>query len=82
MLKVMAIVGTRPSSSALPGSSLGSISTVQHVLVHTGQNYDLTLNEVFFEDLGIRKPDHLLGVDTSSLGRVLGETLIRTDEVA
>jgi len=49
--------------------------------VHTGQNYDFTLNEVFFQDLGIRKPDHLLGVDTSSLGRVLGETLIRREAV-
>jgi UDP-N-acetylglucosamine 2-epimerase len=49
--------------------------------VHTGQNYDYALNEVFFEDLGIRRPDHLLGVDTSTLGHVLGETLIRTEEV-
>ena len=51
------------------------------VLVHTGQNYDYALKEVFFSDLAIRKPDHVLGVDTSSLGRVLGETLIRTEEV-
>ena len=42
------------------------------MLVHTGQNYDRQLNEVFFEELGIREPDHFLAVDTSSLGTVLG----------
>jgi UDP-N-acetylglucosamine 2-epimerase (non-hydrolysing) len=55
--------------------------TVNHVLVHTGQNFDYSLNDVFLEDLGIRTPDHLLGVDTSSLGRVLGGTLIACEEV-
>ena len=45
-------------------------STVEHVLVHTGQNYDHSLNQVFFDDLGLRAPDHYLDVDTSSLGRV------------
>ena len=81
MLKVMTIVGTRPELIRLSRVIARLDATVNHVLVHTGQNYDFTLNEVFFRDLGIRKPDHLLGVDTSSLGRVLGETLIRTEEV-
>jgi UDP-N-acetylglucosamine 2-epimerase len=81
MLKVMTIVGTRPELIRLSRVIARLDATVNHVLVHTGQNYDYTLNEVFFRDLGIRKPDHLLGVDTSSLGRVLGETLIRTEEV-
>jgi UDP-N-acetylglucosamine 2-epimerase len=81
MLKVMTIVGTRPELIRLSRVIARLDATVNHVLVHTGQNYDFTLNEVFFQDLGIRKPDHLLGVDTSSLGRVLGETLIRTEEV-
>lgn len=81
MLKVMTIVGTRPELIRLSQVITRLDATVNHVLVHTGQNYDFTLNEVFFQDLGIRKPDHLLGVDTSSLGRVLGETLIRTEEV-
>jgi UDP-N-acetylglucosamine 2-epimerase len=49
--------------------------------VHTGQNYDYSLNEVFFKDLGIRQPDHMLGVDTSSLGAVLGGTLIAAERV-
>jgi len=81
MLKVMTIVGTRPELIRLSRVIARLDATVEHVLVHTGQNYDFTLNEVFFRDLGIRKPDHLLGVDTSSLGHVLGETLIRTEEV-
>lgn len=81
MLKVMTIVGTRPELIRLSRVIARLDATVNHVLVHTGQNYDYSLNEVFFQDLGIRKPDHLLGVDTSSLGRVLGETLIRTEEV-
>jgi UDP-N-acetylglucosamine 2-epimerase len=81
MLKVMTIVGTRPELIRLSRVIARLDETVEHVLVHTGQNYDYTLNEVFFGDLGIRPPDHLLGVDTSSLGRVLGETLIKTEEV-
>jgi len=81
MLKVMTILGTRPELIRLSRVIARLDATVEHVLVHTGQNYDFTLNEVFFQDLGIRKPNHLLGVDTSSLGRVLGETLIRTEEV-
>jgi len=81
MLKVMTIVGTRPELIRLSRVIARLDVTVEHVLVHTGQNYDFTLNEVFFQDLGIRKPDHLLGVDTSTLGHVLGETLIRAEEV-
>jgi len=81
MLKVMTIVGTRPELIRLSRVIARLDTTVNHVLVHTGQNYDFSLNEVFFQDLAIRKPDHLLGVDTSSLGRMLGDTLIRTEEV-
>jgi UDP-N-acetylglucosamine 2-epimerase (non-hydrolysing) len=81
MLKVMTIVGTRPELIRLSRVIVRLDTTVDHILVHTGQNYDYTLNQVFFEDLGIRKPDYSLEVDTSSLGRVLGETLIRTEEV-
>ena len=81
MLKVMTIVGTRPEIIRLSQVITRLDATVEHVLVHTGQNYDYSLNQVFFDDLGIRPPDHQLGVDTTSLGRVLGETLIRTEEV-
>lgn len=80
-LKVMTVVGTRPELIRLSRVLARLDETVDHVLVHTGQNYDYTLNQVFFDDLGIRQPDHMLGVDTSSLGHVLGETLIKTEEV-
>ena len=81
MTKVMTIVGTRPEIIRLSRVIARLDATVDHVLVHTGQNYDHTLSEIFFEDLDLRRPDHYLNVDTSSLGRVLGETLIKTEEV-
>ncbi|KGN32977.1 UDP-N-acetylglucosamine 2-epimerase [Knoellia sinensis KCTC 19936] len=80
-MKVMTIVGTRPELIRLSRVIHRLDQTVEHVLVHTGQNYDYALNEVFFKDLGIRKPDHMLGVDTSSLGAVLGGTLIAAEKV-
>jgi len=55
--------------------------TTNHVLVHTGQNYDYELNGVFFEDLGLRRPDHFLAADTSSLGATLGSILTKTEVV-
>lgn len=81
MLKVMTVVGTRPELIRLSRVIHRLDHTVDHVLVHTGQNYDYSLNEVFFRDLGIRQPDHMLGVDTSSLGAVLGGTLIAAEQV-
>ena len=81
MLKVMTIVGTRPELIRLSRVIHRLDATVEHVLVHTGQNYDYSLNEVFFQDLRIRRPDHMLGVDTSSLGAVLGGTLIAAEKV-
>ena len=80
-MKVLTVVGTRPEIIRLARTIIRLDASFDHVLVHTGQNYDYNLNEVFFEDLGLRKPDHFLNVDTSSLGRVLGETLIKTEEV-
>jgi UDP-N-acetylglucosamine 2-epimerase (non-hydrolysing) len=81
MLKIMTVVGTRPELIRLSRIIARLDESVEHVLVHTGQNYDYSLNQIFFEDLGIRKPDHLLAVDTASLGRMLGETLIRVEQV-
>src|SRR5699024_9732948 len=82
-MKVMTVVGTRPELIRLSCviRRLDDTPGIEHVLVHTGQNYDYELNQVFFDDLGIRKPDHMLGVDTSSLGAVLGGTLIATEKV-
>lgn len=81
MTKVMTIVGTRPEIIRLSQVMTRLDQTAEHVMVHTGQNYDYELNEIFFDEMGLRKPDHFLEVDTSSLGRMLGETLIRTEAV-
>lgn len=80
-LKVMTIVGTRPEIIRLACVIQRFEKYTDHVLVHTGQNYDYSLNQVFFDDLGLRAPDHFLGVDTSSLGNVLGGVLRGTEEV-
>lgn len=81
MTKVMTVVGTRPEIIRLSQVIKRLDKSVDHVLVHTGQNYDYTLNQIFFEELGLREPDHYLGVETSSLGAVLGGVLIGTEKV-
>src|SRR3954469_25148310 len=79
--KVLTVVGTRPEIIRLAAVMHRLDDEVEHVLVHTGQNYDYELNEVFFEDLGLRRPDHFLESDTSSLGAVLGSVLSRIEPV-
>jgi UDP-N-acetyl-L-fucosamine synthase len=80
-LKVTTVLGTRPEIIRLSRVIALLDRSTDHQLVHTGQNYDYQLNEIFFEDLEVRRPDHFLGVDTRSLGTVLGETLMRIEEV-
>ena len=80
-LKVISVVGTRPEIIRLAAVIKRLEEHVTHKMIHTGQNYDYELNQVFFDDLGLRKPDYYLGVDTSSLGHVLGETLIKVEEI-
>ncbi|MFG1608608.1 non-hydrolyzing UDP-N-acetylglucosamine 2-epimerase [Actinoplanes sp. NPDC049265] len=80
MTKVMTVVGTRPEIIRLSRVIARLDETVEHVLVHTGQNWDPMLSDVFFEELELRKPDRFLGVDTSSLGRVLGGVLAGVEE--
>ena len=80
-LKVLTVVGTRPEIIRLAATIKRLDKYTDHVLVHTGQNYDYELNEVFFEDLGLRRPDYFLAADTSSLGKVLGSILAKTEEV-
>lgn len=80
-LKVMTVLGTRPEIIRLASVMETLEKFTDHVLVHTGQNYDFELNQVFFDDLGVKQPNHFLNVDTSSLGRVLGEILIKMEEV-
>lgn len=77
----MTVLGTRPEIIRLAAVIKTLEQYTDHVLVHTGQNYDYELNQVFFDDLGVSKPNHFLNVDTSSLGKMLGELLIRTEEV-
>ncbi len=80
-ITVLTVVGTRPELIRLSRVIPALDAATRHVLVHTGQNYDRTLSDVFFTELGIRRPDHALGVDTSTLGHVLGQTLIGTERV-
>jgi len=80
-LKVVTVVGTRPELIRLACVMKALDQFVDQIIVHTGQNYDYELNEVFFEELGIRQPDYFLDVDTSTLGKTLGEILIKTEEV-
>jgi UDP-N-acetyl-L-fucosamine synthase len=79
--KVMTILGTRPEIIRLSRVMARLDQFADHHLVHTGQNYDYNLNEIFFADLELRKPDHFLNVETGSLGLMLGNILIRSEEV-
>jgi len=80
-LKVMTIVGTRPEIIRLSRVISLLDETVNHVLVHTGQNYDYELNQIFFEELELRRPDHFLNVDVSSLGATVGDIMRKSEEV-
>lgn len=77
----MTIIGTRPEIIRLACVMQELDKYVNQVIVHTGQNYDYELNEIFFKELEIRKPDHFMNVDTSSLGNVLGGILIKAEEI-
>ncbi len=81
MMKVITVLGTRPEIIRLSAVMKMLDQHVEHVIVHTGQNYDYELNEVFFDDLGVRKPDYFMNVDTSSLGKVYGNILIKAEEI-
>ncbi|GLY23833.1 UDP-N-acetylglucosamine 2-epimerase (non-hydrolyzing) [Micromonospora sp. NBRC 101691] len=81
MTRVMTVVGTRPEIIRLARVMDRLDRTVDHVLVHTGQNWDHSLSEVFFSELRLRRPDRFLDVDTSSLGRTLGGVLVGMEQV-
>jgi UDP-N-acetylglucosamine 2-epimerase (non-hydrolysing) len=76
----MTVVGTRPEIIRLSRIIARMDQTFEHTLIHTGQNYDYELNQVFFDEMGLPKPDRYLGVDTTTLGRVLAGTLIGVEE--
>ncbi len=82
-LKVLTVVGTRPEIIRLACvlQKLDASEAIDHVLVHTGQNYDYELNEVFFEDLGLRRPDHFLNAAGANATSTAGQILINIDPV-
>lgn len=82
-LKVVTVVGTRPEIIRLSRvlARLDDAEIVEHVLVHTGQNYDYELNQIFFDDLGLREPDHYLDAAGDTPGATIGNVLINIDRV-
>lgn len=80
-LKLMTIVGTRPEIIKMSAIIRKCDKYFDHVLVHTGQNYDYQLNEVFFQDLGLREPDHYLGVVGQNLGQTMGNVIAKSYEL-
>ena len=82
-LKVLTVVGTRPEIIRLACvlNALDANDAIDHTLVHTGQNYDYELNEIFFDDLGIRKPDHFLNAAGKNATETVGNILIKIDPV-
>ena len=80
-LKLMTILGTRPEIIKMSEIIKKSDKYFDHILVHTGQNYDYTLNEVFFKDLGLRQPDYYLGVVGDNLGQTMGNVIVKAYEL-
>ena len=82
-LKVLTVVGTRPEiiRLSLVINKLDASSAIEHILVHTGQNYDYELNDVFFEDLGLRKPDYFLNAAGANATETIGQCLINIDPI-
>src|SRR5690554_5612558 len=82
-LKVMTVVGTRPEIIRLSAviNKLDKSEAIQHVLVHTGQNYDYELNEVFFNDFNLKKPDYFLNAATGTAVETIGNILVKIDPI-
>ena len=82
-LKLVTVVGTRPEIIRLSRvlDKLDKSVAIDHILIHTGQNYDYELNQLFFEDLGLRRPDHFLNAAGKSASQTIGQILISIDEL-
>lgn len=81
MLKVMTIVGTRPELIKMSRVIAEFDQHTHHILVHTGQNYDYELNQIFFEELGIRRPNHFLEAQGETAAQTIGQVIIAADRV-
>lgn len=81
MLKVMTIVGTRPEIIKLSRVMAELDKYTNHLIVHTGQNYDFELNEIFFQELKIRKPDYFLNASAASATETIAQVIMKSDEV-
>jgi UDP-N-acetylglucosamine 2-epimerase len=81
MLKVMTIVGTRPELIKMSRVIVKFDKNTDHVLVHTGQNYDFELNQVFFDDLGIRRPDHFLEAAGKNAAQTIANVIAKVDDI-
>lgn len=82
-LNIITVVGTRPEIIRLSRiiSELDNSKSINHILIHTGQNYDYELNEIFFKDLGIRKPDYFLDASGKNASETIGNILIKIDPI-
>lgn len=80
-MKVMTIVGTRPEIIKLSSTIKELDKYTEHILVHTGQNYDYELNEIFFKDLGLRKPDVYMNAAGETAAETIGNVIIKSDEI-
>ena len=82
-LKVVTVVGTRPEIIRLSCTliALDASESIEHILVHTGQNYDYELNEIFFKDLGLRKPDYFLDAAGNNAAETIGNVIIKVDPI-
>lgn len=80
-LRLVTVVGTRPEIIRLSRvlNKLDTSTAIDHILIHTGQNYDYELNQIFFEDLGLRKPDHFLNAAGKTASQTIGQILIAID---
>ena len=81
MFKVMTVVGTRPELIKMSRVIAALDKYTQHVLVHTGQNFDYELNQIFFDDLKIRKPDHFLNAVGENAAQTIGQIIMKADAV-
>ncbi|MBN1824295.1 MAG: UDP-N-acetylglucosamine 2-epimerase (non-hydrolyzing) [Endomicrobiales bacterium] len=80
-LKVMTVLGTRPEIIRLARVMAKLDKYTNHITLHTGQNYDYELNQIFYRDLGIRKPDYFLGVKSALFGEVIGKIIIEAEKI-